>query len=792
MIINMLKKEYLITALLAICILSGAGIAAASDITDADYFGVARSTNNGTVATNVSTVFTANTTAWIASGILNSSANNCAIRIAGVDTAFMPGYNSSTWVLFVESIPANSSNDATLYTGNVTGGKYALFGTLNAGDSAGMEPSDNGSAGMTAYLDTSQAGYEYLCKPGAYTVRNGSPSGNVTATIGVDDAFTADHWTDVGSKISVNSTAHNLGIDAERSATDARCYLDLGTVLSNTSWKLNFDWNMTASAGGLYYWGAWADNANALANVGDYIVLYASTNTVNIRASNGGSVNSSASAFTYANGTTYYWSLERGASGNLTYLSAYTNAGRSIHAAGSPITLAVSPTLVTNLRYIMASNYNDNSGASKQQYGWIDNVVIADVEQLVATGITAGEKPIVVSIENIPAGTTKIHPDADGTFSQWHELGGGVATHWEAVKDDPAIDGTYIRDYSRDGVWYKDTFTTSGVSGNGTITSVAVYYRYKEVNDAASSNSTPIIHVSGATYNGTINNNPDTNWNDYSYTWNTNPATGSAWTWAEVAAIEYGIQTITVGLGEARCSQVYAVISYATYNLVSLVIDGVTEDAICTNNSIRNTGNSLVIGSANATPYILSANVTKSGVLKASYAWNYNLTITDLSGNGNDATLTPRTTSSDPDVSAALISWTPISPSTASANAFTWPTLLVTAPTQPTSLYTENTTPGVFFRPFVHAIWTVGMPGINECFFWYGFSFFTIIAAGMLIFWAFAEKSRQAALLIKIILMMAIMIYWALPGPNIYGMYVPIYMGMWCFGILVMSRSYGW
>ena len=36
------------------------------------------------------------------------------------------------------------------------------------------------------------------------------------------------------------------------------------------------------------------------------------------------------------------------------------------------------------------------------------------------------------------------------------------------------------------------------------------------------------------------------------------------------------------------------------------------------------------------------------------------------------------------------------------------------------------------------------------------------------------------------------MIFLALPGLNLYGMYAFVYYGFYAFGLIVISRSYGW
>lgn len=67
-------------------------------------------------------------------------------------------------------------------------------------------------------------------------------------------------------------------------------------------------------------------------------------------------------------------------------------------------------------------------------------------------------------------------------------------------------------------------------------------------------------------------------------------------------------------------------------------------------------------GSQSATPYIEYASITKGGLQKGFWNWEYNAGyFTDDSGNGNTANVTSRTTTTDADVYASLLDFMPIS-----------------------------------------------------------------------------------------------------------------------------------
>lgn len=221
-----------------------------------------------------------------------------------------------------------------------------------------------------------------------------------------------------------------------------------------------------------------------------------------------------------------------------------------------------------------------------------------------------------------------------------------------------------------------------------------------------------------------------------------------------------------------------------------LDIDGVNKASVAlAGHTLVDTATGWQIASGTPVIYMLSANITIGGVLKESWDWEYGSTFT---GSVNSIVGTPtfRTTSSDADVSAALTMFAPISTATVDTDtASSWPSIITTVPTQSPVMYTENTSPGIFFAPIIEEIWPYS--GLPNSFFWYCFAFTFIIGAGILVYAVFATKG-YSAMLIKVIIMMAVMIFFSVPGPNIYGGYVPIYFGMWSFGILVLSKQYGW
>jgi hypothetical protein len=104
-------------------------VSAASNITNAEYYGVISVSNNGTsnttVSSNITNLYGTN---LIASGYCNAGANDTVIRSSsGVDVAWMPGYSSNASMVFTGDMEANSYESFILYSGNVTGGKIRYF-----------------------------------------------------------------------------------------------------------------------------------------------------------------------------------------------------------------------------------------------------------------------------------------------------------------------------------------------------------------------------------------------------------------------------------------------------------------------------------------------------------------------------------------------------------------------------------------------------------------------------------------------------------------------------------------
>ncbi|OGO00990.1 MAG: hypothetical protein A2Y58_03195 [Chloroflexi bacterium RBG_13_51_52] len=398
-----------------------------------------------------------------------------------------------------------------------------------------------------------------------------------------------------------------------------------------------------------------------------------------------------------------------------------------------------------------------------------------------------------------------------------HSSGGGLtpngeATTWQCVDDPvgaPDDAATYIND-ALDSAENTETYTltTPGLPTVKNIVSVEVRWRATQSAAGAGVQVRPWIRYasSGSIVWGTLVNTT-TSWADYTQTF-TNGPNGVSWNdpatdWVGLAA---GLCLKDNGAQSARVTQCYVKITYNTITrtsvtgvssgeehtltfglsggTLSLDIDGSSNTAAYAG-SIPDTSSNYQIAENTAVIYMEEAALTIGGVEEGRWSWQYGSTFADQSGHNHTATPTFRTTTSDGDCTFLLNNFYPISTSSADYEPdVDWPSMISSTPDQPATFYTENSTPGIFFAPLIHTFWPAS--GVPESFFWYNFTFTIIIIAGIL------SYRMHPSLLLKIIVGMAIMIFWALPGINVYGMFVALYKGLYCFGILLLSKHYGW
>ncbi len=545
-------------------------------------------------------------------------------------------------------------------------------------------------------------------------------------------------------------------------------------------------------------------------------------------------------------------------------------------------------------------HFNDvqlTSGAGASQYiykhsnansGGIELFKSETVPENVTARIVVPSAPLTVTL----------YPNSAGDSTQLTPI--TAPTNWECVDEAVTDDNTtYVRNSTTS--YLKDLYnlTTSGLGGaTSVITAVTLYFRISGI-EGDTAYAKPVLKLGGTESIGTEVSQAGATYNTFSQSFS-RPGGGS-WSLSDFASLQAGV-LLKATIAQARCTQVYVVITYTTETYTDLTVTGADTDTshdftlslaggtlsfqmdseapetTAFVGSIPNSTSDVTLLEGDACLYAESVTYTQGGTVRGQWAWEYpdemdsTLTngtgaasgspitlalgantvtvtsagtfvisnafgwhvkavsggatvtgspkycpspttrgttqettitvtgtgtitvtvervLTDQSANSYDAAATFRTTSSDADVSTLLTSFKSTSEAAPEQSLISdWPEMITDVPEEPSSMYTEETQPGIFFAPLLHAIWPDSIP---ESLFWYNFAFSTIIGAGILTFYLMASKG-QNGLLLKIIVMLAIMIFWSVPGPNIYGMYVSIYFIFWSFGVLVLSRNYGW
>lgn len=226
-------RNSFLALILAVAILFPCVALAVSDISDAGYLGEIEISNNSTVAYDVSANFTANTTSLIATGMLNATASDAAMRDAnGNDVLFMPGYDGNPWITFIDEIGADATITHYLYTCNVTGGEYRYFpgpGGMTVSDDATLELGDNFTVTTKGFIDTTAVGDNITSKEDALRTYV-SASGNVTATF--PSTTDTDIWqssyditVDIGGGASYSRVAQRYDDFPRANITSASFYI---------------------------------------------------------------------------------------------------------------------------------------------------------------------------------------------------------------------------------------------------------------------------------------------------------------------------------------------------------------------------------------------------------------------------------------------------------------------------------------------------------------------------------------------------------------------------------------
>jgi len=625
-----MRKRVASIIILTIMLLTMATPVLGSDISAAVNQGRITVTNNSTAETNVATVFTANTTAWIANSLMNSSANNTAIRTSsGADVAYMPGYgpDGNPWALFVASIGADTQLIDLLFTGGSTdmASKLRYFpgsGGMTIDDDASMEPSDNFSDSWSGYINTTANGsnQRIVSKTEAFEVYvSPSVSGNITAA-----------FVQVGEVIQANCDTEdgNFQIYTDRYGTQ--------------SFTVSAPFAVTKVA--IYAY----DSAGSPGDVD--LEIYASD--VNDKPT--GAALTVAPAVNY-NGFLAAWHDHDVAD----YILTPGKYNIVVKDVGGDADNNIRWHTDTGMPYIGGEwGFSINAGVDWTVDGLRDYTFRVYGEpsiRLTATAVSSGEHDVLV--ECTPNLLTNSSFAIGDPPDDWVYNGAGGSGAQSIVE---VHEGTYSLALTRNGADARMRQAYAGAIAP--LQGETLPFGGWAWSSVAS--NTRIRMADGI--------------NPYAYS---NYHTGSSdWEFLTgtiaVDAACAGLNTDCFVGGTDGTSYYDGIIALhqtelpTDYKTLFLSIDGSVEDSIYIEESIVDNANDWVIGS-DATPYIESYKHTVGGNLVSDISWEYAATFTDASSNGNDATPTFLTTSSDEHVSAVLSSYVPISEADAPAYTLT-------------------------------------------------------------------------------------------------------------------------
>jgi PKD repeat protein len=161
-----------------------------------------------------------------------------------------------------------------------------------------------------------------------------------------------------------------------------------------------------------------------------------------------------------------------------------------------------------------------------------------------------------------------LHPNANGSITELQRYPTSQNANYKCVDETIVNDNDYV--YWSGTSWKKDTYNLANRGAvSGVIHSVTVYARCNRagfgMDPSVPNEGKIVIRSSGSYYYGN-EFAPTSTFTYYSHTWLVNPATGNAWNWSAIDALEAGISFIGNEGGSSKCSQVYVVVNYTNPN----------------------------------------------------------------------------------------------------------------------------------------------------------------------------------------------------------------------------------
>ncbi len=379
----------------------------------------------------------------------------------------------------------------------------------------------------------------------------------------------------------------------------------------------------------------------------------------------------------------------------------------------------------------------------------------------------------------------------------------GAATHWEAVQTNDS-DTSYVSTTST--TYLLDTYTTNASSLNlpsGSVINAVAVITIRRSTTANNALLKPVLRLGGIeTVGSEVTSTPSTSYITDNQTL-VRPGGGS-WSLSDLASLQIGAYLADTG-AEGRLTQVYAQVLYSpptlsttavssgehtvtvTGNATALYLTVDTTTANTTAATVPSNSNNWTIALSAAMPYMNTYKEYVGGTLKASIAWQYDTLFYDASGNGNTATPSFATTSSNANVSAVVSSQAglltgPAVITTPSGGS----TMITSVPSTPATLYTA----GTYIYPGATLItaWAVaaGQPPIA---FHYTFIFGLSLLAMILVYAKThdTKMGQRGSLLLAVIAGLLVVVYFYNAGAVVGWVLIPY--GLLGLALVVWRKS---
>lgn len=673
--------------ILLVCIMAllAATPALASDISGARYYGTITISNNGTDATEVSTVFTANTSALINAGYLNSSASDVAVvGAAGLDVAFMPGYGTNPWVVYVPSISASTYLTDIGYMSGASGGKIRYFPAdagMDITDDPTLEISDNGTISIAGPVNTDAGAAKNLADKGAVTVFvSPDVSGNITANItgtatwetpSVGLLSESGLGTYNGTQLVDGNTGTN-GFETNTAPVGAYLRLDYGAG----NYKNLVGWRFYA--GNVSLTTVW--NIQYSDNATDWTTVYTGL-------SMDGAQDWHTATWESAGWHRYWQSyLASGNSPNFhTELAVLPNYKAAVTASGissgeKTVVFQIATPFIgiavdqgTDL-LPTTENLTFNAPLWQQELNG-DTFTTIDSNAYACTNNGSSWTSSGRSFDGVDnrISFSEINLGTANTIMLWVYI--DALADIEALLGDNTAKNNYLLWYFAGG---DDLYYWSGSAGNDYavfdnigLTTGWNFFSLARSGQTVSLSINDVSKGNGAVTGTLANTLVDT------LMAKTDGTTASEGILGEIVFYTRALDTDDQSAYYDATKSKYTDGDIYIYSTIETIADTSDNWTFCENAVM---------------PYMESANISVGGNLAGSWAWEYNDTFTDLSGNGNTATPTFRTTTSNADVTAALSSFQPVSESQSPGYVLTSTPDFITTTPEASSTFTSGFT----------------------------------------------------------------------------------------------------